>query len=137
MDMRYGRDGVLAVADLADDHAFSDRAAARDGDRPELEQRHGVAVGRLDRQRATAGRNGADEGDDAGGGSPNGVADGGADVDSTMLARSVLVRRERERAQERPVSRPGPADRHGDDDQSRDRCNDRDGEHAPHQTPPS
>ena len=137
MDVRHGGDRVLALADLADDAAFSDRAAARDGDRPELEQRHGVAVGRLDRQRAAAGRNGADERDDAGGGRPHGVAGSGADVDSTMLARCVLVRCERERAQERPVNRPGPAESTRDDDQRRDRCNDRDGEYAPHQTPPS
>ena len=89
--MRCGGERVIAVADLADDPSFSDRAAARDGDRSELEQRHGVAVGRLDRQRAAPGRNGADERDDACGRRPHGVAGGGADVDSTMLARRVLV----------------------------------------------
>ena len=132
-----GRDRVLARTDLADDRTFRDRASASDGDRAELEQCHGVAVDRLDRERAAAGRHGADEGDDAAGRRPHGLAGRGADVDAAVLARRVLVGRERERAQERSVGGPGPAGRNGDDEKRRDRCNDRGGEDAPHRTPPS
>jgi hypothetical protein len=98
MDVRGARDRVLALTDLADDRTLRDRAAARDADRAELEQCDGVAVGRLDRERAAAGRHGADEGDHAGRWRPHGLAGRGADVDAAVLARGVLVGREREGA---------------------------------------
>jgi hypothetical protein len=137
VDVRRLRDGVFARADLAHDLAFGDGAATRDRDRAELEQRHGVTVRRLDRQRASAGRDGACERDDAGCGRPHCAACGRADVDSPVLAYRIVVLGEREGPQDRPVGGPNPAGRGRDDDQGRDRSDDRDGEHAPHEVPPS
>jgi hypothetical protein len=135
--MRHGGDGVVALADEADDRALRDRAAPDYRDRRKLEQRHRVSVGGLDRQRATAGRNGTRERDRARGRGVNGLAGCRADVDPAVLAGRVLVLREREGPQDRPRGRPGPAGRDRDDDQGRDRNDDRDGEHAPHELPPS
>ena len=137
MDMGHAREPVLARADLADDVPLGDGAAAGDGDRAELEQRHGVAVGAQDRQRAAAVGHRADERDDAGGRSAHGSADRLTDVDTAVLAGGVLVLREGERPQDGAGRRPGPAGRDRDEDQRRDRNDDRDGENAPHQLPPS
>ncbi|HYK07497.1 MAG TPA: hypothetical protein VEW11_06975 [Gaiellaceae bacterium] len=122
---------------MADDLALGDGGAACDGDRAELEHRDGVAVCGLDRQRAAACGDRAGERDDAGGRRANLVAGRGADVDAAVLAGLVLVARERERTQDRPIRRPDPAGRNRDDDQGRDRSDDRDEEHAPHRIPPS
>ena len=125
------RDDVLARADLTHDRTLGDGAPARDGDRAELEQRHRIPVGRLDRERAAAGRNGTDERDAPADRCTHRLAGGGADVDPAVLSRRVLVGRERERPQDRPVDRPGPAGRDGDEDQGCDRSDDREGEHTP------
>lgn len=135
--MRPSGDGVLALTDAADDLALGDGASARDGDRAELEERHRVSVGGLDRERATAGRDGADKGDDARGGCAHRLAGNGSDVDPAVLPGCIFVRREHERPEDGPVGGPRPAGRDGDEDQGRDRRNDRDGEHAPHRVPPS
>jgi len=135
--VRRGGDGVLALPDLADDLALGQGGAARDCDSAELEQRDGVAVGRLDRHGAAAGGDRAGERHGSGGGRANRLADRSADVDAAMLAGLVLVARERERPQDGPVGRPGPAGCDRDDDQGRDRSDDRDEEYAPHRIPPS
>jgi hypothetical protein len=137
MDVRGAGDGVLARANLTDDGALGDGTAACDRDRAELEQRHGVAVGGLNRQRAPTRRDRPDERDGACCGSHDRIADARTDVDPAVLAGGVLVRSERERPQDRPVGRPGPACCDRDDDQGRDRTDDRGGEHAPHRIPPS
>ena len=130
------RHGVLALADRPHDRAFDDRTPACDRDRAELEQRHGVAVRGLNRQRAAASRDRAGERDGAGDGRADFGADGSSDVDSAMLAGRVLVIRERERPQNRSIGRPGPGGRGRNDDKGCDR-NDREGEHALHGAPPS
>jgi hypothetical protein len=137
MDVWRARDSVLARADVRHDRAFGDGAAAGDRDRAELEQRHGVAVCRLDRQRATAARDGTCERDGSGCRRPHRAACSGADVDPPVLAGRILVLGERERPQDRSVGGPDPACRGRDDDQGRDRSDDRDGEHASHEVPPS
>ena len=91
---------------------YSPRATATDA---ELEQRHRVAVGGLDRQRAAASRDRAGERDGAGGGRADVGAGGSADVDSAVLAGRVLVLSEREWPQNRSVGGPGPGDRGRDD----------------------
>jgi hypothetical protein len=136
VDVRRGRDLVLALADLADDSTLRDRAASGDGDRSELEERDGVSVGRLDRHGPAAARDGADEGNGTRGGSADGVAHGAGDVGAAVLAGSIGVRPEREGPQHRTVGRPDPAGGSRSDCQERDH-DDRDGERTPHRTPPS
>ena len=133
MDMRRSGNGVLALAHLTDDRPLGDRAAARDADRAELEQRHCVPVRRLDRQGAPASGDGAGEGDRAGRRRADGTPGGRADVDASVLAGRVRVLRQCERPQDRTFGRPGPAGCDGNDDQGCDRSDDRDGEHEPHE----
>jgi hypothetical protein len=136
VDMRRRRDLVLAQTDPADDGSFGDRAASSDGHHPELEERDGVPVCRLDRHGPAAARDGAREGDGTGRWRADGVADEGGDVDSAVLARSVGVRPDRERSQHLTVGGPDPAGCSRSDCQERDR-DDRERERTPHRTPPS
>jgi len=136
VDVRRRRDRVLAQADLADDGSFGDRAASSDGHHPELEERDGVPVCRLDRHGPAAARDGAREGDGTGRWRADGVADEGGDVDSAVLARSVCVRPDRERPQHLTVGGPDPTGCGWSDCQERDR-DDRDRKRTPHRTPPS
>jgi hypothetical protein len=137
MDVWQPSDAVRALADLGHDVTLGDSAAAGNGGRAELEQRHRVAVGGQDRQRAAAVWDRADERDDAGGRSAHGSTDRLPDIDTAVLAGGVLVLREGERPQDGAGRRPGPPGRDRDEDQGRDRSDDRDGENAPHQLPPS
>ena len=97
MDMGRTRDGVLAVADLADDRALRDHAAGRDDGRAELEQRDRVAVGGQDRDRAAAARHRTGEGDGSCGRGAHRRADSRTDVDAAVLAGGVAVLGEGER----------------------------------------
>ena len=133
--MRHGGDGVGALADGAHDSSFGDLVAARHADRAQLQQCDGVAVGRLDRHRTTAAGNLADERDAAGSRRMDGATELTADVDSTMLPACVDVVAERERAQYRPVTGPGP--RMCDRRDGERRQDDRDNECSPHRKPPS
>jgi len=108
VDVRRRRDHVGALADVADDRAFRDEAAAQDARRAELQQRHRKAVGGLDRDRPTAARDRADERDRPRGRSKHRAPELGADVDAAMLPARVAVRAERERSQHRPRCRPDP-----------------------------
>ena len=135
--MRHGCGAVLAHSYLTDDRTLGDRAPAGNVDRAELEQRDRVSVGGLDRERAAARRDRPDEGHGARDGRANRLVDRRADIDAAVLPGLVLVCCERERPQDRPLHRPGPAGSGRDEDQSRGRCRDRDGEHAPHELPPS
>jgi hypothetical protein len=137
VDVRRRRDRILALTDLADDGALGHGGAARDGERAELQQRDGVAVGGLNGQCAAAGGDRAGERDDSRGRRADRLARRGADVDAAVLAGRVLVCRERERPQDGPVARPGPAGCDRNDNERRDRSDDRDEEHAPHRIPPS
>ena len=117
--------------------ALGDEAAARDRDRAELQQRHRVAVGGLDRHGPAAAGHGTAERDRAGGRRAHGGADVGADVDAAVLAGGVRVRAQLERPDDRPVGGPGPGGGSRDDDEERGRGDDRSAEGARHETPPS
>jgi hypothetical protein len=106
--VRRVRDRVRALADASDAHAFRNRVAAPDRDTRELEEGHGEAVARLDRQRTAAVGDRARERDGAADRRVHGVADGRADVDPAMLAARIGVTAEDERAQDRPVDWPRP-----------------------------
>jgi hypothetical protein len=54
VDVRDKRDRVRALPDGADDRAFGDVAPAEHAGRGELQQRHRVPVGGLDRERMAA-----------------------------------------------------------------------------------
>ena len=106
---------VGADADRPDAGAFGDRGAARDRDRAEVRQRHGVPVGGCDRDAVSGRRDGAREGDVPGCWSVHRRAEVIAHVDPTVLARRVRMRGIEEEglqhgARGRP--RPGPADGH-------------------------
>ena len=130
--MRCGGDRVGALADAADDLALGHGAASHDLGRVQLEQRDCVAVAGLDRDRAAACRDGADERNDAAGGRAYGLAHGGADVDPAMLAGGVRIGAEGVGPQNGPVDGPGPAGRGRNDEQRRNRDRDRGGERTPH-----
>jgi hypothetical protein len=106
--VRVARRCVGALADRAEARTLSHLVATLDCDRAELQQRHGVAVARADRQRATSRRNGAGEGDGPCHGCAHRLADDAAHVDPAMLPCGVRVRPEDERSQHRPVDRPRP-----------------------------
>jgi hypothetical protein len=114
--VRRRRGGIGALADPPDEVALGHGRTARGVGRAELEQRHGVAVGGLDRQRPAAAGHGSDERDDAGCGGAHRVADRRPDVDATVLAGGVDVGAEGERPQHRPVDRPRPAGRRRNDE---------------------
>jgi hypothetical protein len=78
-------------ADGADRRALRDRRVSRDGDRAEMEERHGVAVHRGDRERPAAMRCRAGERDDPARGRGDGRPGRGADVDAAVLAAGVRV----------------------------------------------
>ena len=108
MNVRLRFFGLSARADGGDRGSFAHRVALSDGDRPEVLERHGVPVRRLDRERPAALGHGAGEGDDARGRSRDGRSEIAGDVDTAMLARRVRVASEGEWAEHRPVHRPGP-----------------------------
>jgi hypothetical protein len=89
--VRLARDRVGALADRRDHCALFDRLAARDRDGAELEERDRVAVGRPDRERAAAARNGADEGNGSAGRRKHGDAHGGAYIEAAMLPARVRI----------------------------------------------
>jgi hypothetical protein len=99
---------VGALAHGADGRSLGELGAARYADSAELEEGHRIAVGRLDRDRATAARNGADEGHEAGGRRDHRRSDGRAHIDAAVLARRVRVGAEEERAQHGALDRPRP-----------------------------
>ena len=102
---------VLELAALADrPHLLGlrDGHARRDGERAEVEQRHAVTVGRLDRERASVSGERACEPDGPGGRSEDRLARRACDVDAPMLAGFVLARRNDEGRQHRTGCRPAP-----------------------------
>ena len=107
-EVHVGRrgDGVGALADATDEVAFGHVRASRDLGRAQLEQRHGVAVAGLDRQRPAASGHRSDERDQARRRRAHPVACRCPDVDATVLAGGIHVGAEGERPQHRPVDRP-------------------------------
>jgi hypothetical protein len=108
VDVRGLGDRVLARSHGADRDAFADLGSAPDVDRAELEQGHGVAVGRRDRDRAPAAGHGAGKRDGAGRRRADGRAEIGADVDASVLPALVRVGAESERPQHRALDGPRP-----------------------------
>jgi len=103
-----------AVSGGADRPALGDGRAADDGERAEVEQRDGVAVGREDRERRAAARDRAGERDGSGRRREDRLARRGGDVDATVLAAGVRMGRvEDEGAQHLTAGRPGPCPRAG------------------------
>jgi hypothetical protein len=96
--VRRGRDRIPARADAADHRPFLDRLALRDQDLAELEQRDGVAVRGLDRDRLPSARQCPGERDGARRRGPHVGAGLAADVDAPVLATGVWVLAEHERA---------------------------------------
>jgi hypothetical protein len=99
---------VAASAEDADVLSLGDRRAPGDLDRAEVQERHGEAVGRLERDRASVLRQCAGEAHDAGRRRGDGLARLPADVDATMLTAVVLTRAQLERAQDLTRGRPAP-----------------------------
>ena len=113
MHVCFARGRVGARAHHPNRLPFGYDSAANEGDRSELEQRDRIAVRRLNRQRVTAVRHGADERHRSRSGGVDRRPDRAADVDSPMLSARVRIGSERERPEDRPVQRPRPAGRGG------------------------
>jgi len=106
------RDSVLghpARADRANRAALGDSRPPPDGQGAEMEQRDGVAVRRLDRDRPPAGRHGAGERHDATRRRHNRGTGSRADVDAAVEPVRIRIGPEAELLQDRPLHRPGPA----------------------------
>jgi hypothetical protein len=93
MDVRLRHLGVAARADRSDAVALRDRCAARDRDRAEVGQRHGVPVSGRDRHALPRRRNGARERDRSGRWRRHRRAGITADVEPTVLSRGIRMRR--------------------------------------------
>ena len=105
------RDGLLGHAARAyrtNRLTLGDGCAAPDRHRAEMQQRDGVAVRRLDRDRPPAGRHGSGEGNDTAGRRDNRGTSSRADVDPTVETAGVGIGAEAERMQNRPLHGPGP-----------------------------
>jgi hypothetical protein len=90
--------------------AFGDSGALPDGKGPEMEKRHRVPVGSLDRQRPSAPWDRPGECHGAGGRREHRAAGHCADVDATVLAARVGIVAEIELSKHRPVHGPGPGE---------------------------
>ena len=134
-----GRNAVLGLsarAHRADRPAFVDHVALHHLDRREVEERHGVAVRRQDRDAATVSRHGARERHRAGRRSANRAAGRAGDVDAAMLPGGVRVGAQLERAEHLAVRGPRP----GCGAAAQGKCHgERCAEHeeSVHKTPPS
>ncbi len=106
--VRLTRGRVGALADDADARALGDLVPALDGDRAELQQRHGIPVGRTDRQRATTARDRPHERHAPRRRRAHRIAERASHVDPAMLSARVRVRAEDEGSEHRPVDRPRP-----------------------------
>ena len=127
---------VAARAHRPDGRAFVDHVALRGRDRPEVDERDRVAVGREDRHAASVGGERARERDGPGRGRPDGQAVAAADVDSPVLSGGVRVGAERERAQHGSVGGPRPGKRRAARHERDQPCG-ADHEETVHKTPPS
>jgi hypothetical protein len=128
--VRFGQLRIDRRARGSDDGRLVNAGSSPDGDRPEVEQRHGRAGRRLDRNRLPARRNRAGKGHDPRRRRENVLADPRQDVDATVLPRSVrMVAVEAEAASDAAVDRPGPRARRPD--RKRERTEDQHAE-SPH-----
>jgi hypothetical protein len=111
VDARDGRFRGAARAHRPDRRTLGDRVALGHADRPEVDERDGVAVGREDRDAAPVGRQRARERHDTRRGRPDGRAVRAGDVDAAVLPTRIGVRAERERTHDRAVRGPRPGRR--------------------------
>ncbi len=108
MHVRDGLLGHAARSDGGDRVPFAHRRPAPDRHGAEMEQRDGVAVRRLDRERPSASRHDPGERDDAARRRAHRGAGRRADVDPAVETTRVRIGAEAERVQNRPLHRPGP-----------------------------
>jgi hypothetical protein len=108
VDVRVGVLRLAARAKCADCGALGDGLALPDGDGPEVNERRGVAVGRLDRHRSPAAGHRSGERHRSGRRRDDGRPGSRTDVDAAVLTGRVGVRPEDEGSQHRAVDRPGP-----------------------------
>jgi hypothetical protein len=109
-----------AGPDRPDDRALSDERPAPYSDRPEVDERRGVAERRLDRHGLAARRHRPCERDDSVGRGEHRATARSAEIDTAMLAGGVRVRVvERKRPQDRAVDRPRPGAGIGDGKRTR------------------
>ena len=135
MDVRLRVLDVAALSDGGDRLALENGASTCDCRRPEVQQRHGEAVRRLDRDRPAASRHRAGERDGTRGRRVHGHAARATDVDTPMLIGCVRVVSELELMQHRPTDGPGPGGGGRCPDQERDE--DREQNEVPvHRSPP-
>jgi hypothetical protein len=114
VDERLGQVDDAARTNGADDRPLCDGLAALDGDRPEVHEGRRITGRQLDRDRLSAGRHGAGEGDDARRRRAYRASRRCADVETTVLTARIRVRTiEREGPQDRTVDRPRPRLRDG------------------------
>jgi hypothetical protein len=126
MDVRLGVLQFPTGADGRYRRAFGHAGAPLDCERPEVEERDGVPVRSLDRERPPTSWNRPCEGDCPRGGRAHRAAGGGADVDAAVLTTRVGVVAEIELSKHRPVHGPGPGERglHADLEREEDRKQD-------------
>ena len=136
MDARHGVLRRPARAHRPDRRSLGDGDTLRDDDRPEMDERDGVAVLRLDRDPTTVRGEGSGERHDPGRGRADGRAVGAADVDAAVLAGCVGIRPQTERSQDRPVGGPRPRRSRRAEHEARE-CQHADDEDTVHETPPS
>jgi hypothetical protein len=111
-DVRLREGRIVGRADGCDRRALPRECASYDGDRAQVQERHGLPGRRLDRHRLAEGGHGACERHDALRRGAHGRADRCRDVDAAVLAGRVRVFRvEVEAAQHLTVHRPGPRPR--------------------------
>ena len=120
--------GYAARAGGADRISLRDRRTPLHCQRSEVQERHGVAVGRLDRDRASTHRHRSGEGDDPAGRCRHGRARRRPDVYAAVETAGVGVGAEAELLQHRALNRPGPAVRAR-------RCDERSRSRAARETP--
>ena len=128
--VRIGQVDDAGRTDRPHHRRFSHERAARQSDRPEVDERGRVSKRRLDRHRLPARRNRSGEGHHTLYGREHRAAAGRAEVDTSMLAARVRMRVvEPEGPQHRAVDGPGPGLRIRDGE--RTRANDQDSK-SPH-----
>jgi hypothetical protein len=121
---------VAARADRADHVALGDGRRLGRNDRAEMRERDREPVGGRDRDDSSRARDAAGERDGSRRRGAHWITRLRPDVDATMLARGVRVRRvEAERLEDRAAGGPRPGTRHRRDEQ---RGRDRDEQHTTH-----
>jgi hypothetical protein len=134
MDVRNVELRRSTLTDPADRRRLVDVRARTNGKRAEMGQRDGIAVLRPDAQRQPVAGRRAGERDGPRRGSENRRVGDAGDIDAAVLSARIRVRMvEGERAENRPVGRPGPGGRaSGQDDGEQDQADDE----APQELPP-